>query len=173
MMTAETVLVLCDTFEKLGVEVWLDGGWGVDALLEIQSRDHADLDIVIDGKDVARLRDHLERNGCKEIKLEIARPHNFVLADQFGSEIDIHVIERDERGDGIYGPPANGEMYPSASLTGIGSINAHHVKCISPEWTVRFHTGYKLKDKDYGDVSAVCKKFNLELPDDYKNFKKQ
>jgi lincosamide nucleotidyltransferase A/C/D/E len=70
MITAETVLSLYDTFEKLGAEVWLDGGWGVDALLETQTRDHADLDVVIEGKDVARLRDHLERNGYKEIKLE-------------------------------------------------------------------------------------------------------
>ncbi len=38
------VLDLCD---ELGITVWMDGGWGVDALLGTQTRPHRDLDIVI------------------------------------------------------------------------------------------------------------------------------
>jgi lincosamide nucleotidyltransferase A/C/D/E len=30
-----------------GLVVWLDGGWGVDALLGYRSRPHQDLDLVI------------------------------------------------------------------------------------------------------------------------------
>jgi lincosamide nucleotidyltransferase A/C/D/E len=173
MMKAQTVLALYNSLEKLGVKIWLDGGWGVDALLEKQTREHNDLDIVIQEKNVGQLLDLLERNGYKEIKLEIARPHNFVLADEQGNEVDTHVIVPDDKGDGIYGPVANGEMYPAASLTGIGSINGQSVRCISAEWSLKFHSGYKLKDKDLRDMSALCEKFNLELPQEYKNFQQE
>jgi lincosamide nucleotidyltransferase A/C/D/E len=33
--------------EVLGIKIWIDGGWGVDALLGKQTRTHADLDIVV------------------------------------------------------------------------------------------------------------------------------
>jgi lincosamide nucleotidyltransferase A/C/D/E len=59
-------------------------------------------------------------------------------------------------------------MYPAASLTGAGKINDHPVRCISPEWIVKFHSGYELKDKDLKDISAICKKFGIEPPDEYK-----
>ena len=158
-----------NSLERVGVRIWLDGGWGVDALLEYQTRDHNDLDIVIEQKDVRQLRDLFSH--FKEITLEIARPHNFVLADEVGNEIDVHVIEIDQHGDGIYGPSADGEMYPAASLTGIGKIGGQGVRCVSAEWSLRFHSGYELKEKDYRDMSALCTKFNLELPPEYQKFR--
>jgi lincosamide nucleotidyltransferase A/C/D/E len=165
-MEAQTVLSIYNSLERLGVRIWLDGGWGVDALLEYQTRDHLDLDIVIEQKHVQQLRDLFSH--FKEIKLEIARPQNFVLADKAGNEIDVHVIEIDQHGDGIYGPRANGEMYPASSLTGTGKICGQSVRCVSAEWSLKFHSGYKLKEKDYRDMTALCRKFDLELPDEYK-----
>ena len=110
--------------------------------------------------------------GYKGIKLEEAREWNFVLADEGGREIDVHVIALDAQGDGIYGPPENGEKYPAASLTGTGVIEGRTVRCISPEWTVKFHSGYVLKEKDFRDVSALCGKFGIALPPEYASFKK-
>jgi lincosamide nucleotidyltransferase A/C/D/E len=154
----------------MGVEIWIDGGWGVDALLEQQTRPHQDLDIAIQEKDIPKLVELLEARGYHEIKLEMRRPHNFVLADNHGHEIDIHVIVLDEHGNGIYGPVENSEMYPVDALAGIGSIAGHTVKCISPEWTIKFHSGYELKEKDYKDVSALCEKFGIDLPAQYERF---
>jgi hypothetical protein len=57
-----------------------------------------DLDIAIQQKDVSRLRRLLDEKGNREIKLHEARPLNFVLGDDSGREIDIHVIVIDERG---------------------------------------------------------------------------
>lgn len=96
----------------------------------------------------------------------------FVLGDDRGREIDVHVIVLDGQGDGIYGPPARGEKYPAASLKGSGSIKGRRVRCISPEWTVRFHSGYELKDKDFQDVSALCGKFGSDLPQKYQRVKR-
>ena len=169
-MNAADVLGLYNALENLGVKIWIDGGWGVDALLEKQTREHNDLDIVIQQIDVAKLRTLLESQAYEEIKLEIARPHNFVLADNHGHEIDVHVIVMDAEGNGIYGPAEKGEMYPVDALAGTGSIDGQAVKCISPRWTINFHSGYKLKEKDYKDVSALCEKFGIELPAEYEQF---
>jgi lincosamide nucleotidyltransferase A/C/D/E len=90
-----------------------------------------------------------------------------VLADEYDREIDVHVIVLNDKGDGIYGPVENGEIYPSASLTGKGKIGNLEVNCISPEYVVKFHSGYKLNEKDYKDVFAVCKEYDLEIPNEY------
>lgn len=143
LMTPEDVIDLYFKLEELEVRIWIDGGWGVEALLGKQTRSHEDIDIVIQQKDVPKLRKLLEPQGYKDLKLEIARPHNFVLADVNGHKIDVHVIVIDEK-----------------------------VRCISPAWMVKFHSGYELKEKDFQDVSALCEKFNLSLPEEYKRFQK-
>jgi len=160
------------TITQSGVELWIDGGWGVDALLGEQTRPHEDLDVAIQEKDVPVLRHLLQERGYTDIKLEDARPWNFVLGDENGREIDVHVIVLDHQGDGIYGPPEKGEKYPAASLTGTGNIDGQAVLCISPEWMVKFHSGYDLREKDFRDVSTLCKKFGIELPAVYERFKK-
>ncbi len=170
-MEATDVISIYEMCQKNGLIIWIDGGWGVDALLGYQSRPHKDLDIAIQEKDVSKLRELLQGKGCGEIKLEIARPHNFVLGDEKGHEIDIHVIVLDAKGNGIYGPVGNGEMYPAGSLTGTGIIAGKDVKCISPDWMVKFHSGYELKEKDFRDVSALCEKFGIRLPEEYLKFK--
>lgn len=172
IVTSIDVIDLYTTLENLGVEIWIDGGWGVDALLGKQSRHHQDLDIAIQQKDVPKLRQLLHARGYTEIKLEIARAWNFVLGDETGREIDVHVIVLDDQRNGIYGPAENREMYPAASLTGIGLIEGRMVRCISAEWMVKFHSGYELKDKDFQDVSALCEKFGIALPPAYGHFKK-
>jgi len=65
-MQAADVLGLYNTLKKLGVDIWIDGGWGVDALLEKQTRPHKDLDIAVQQKDVPQLREVLEANGYQE-----------------------------------------------------------------------------------------------------------
>jgi lincosamide nucleotidyltransferase A/C/D/E len=98
------VVDLYKTITQLSVEIWIDGGWGVDALLGEQTRPHKDFDIVIQQKDVAALREFLSAQSYREIKLEDARPWNFVLCDENGREIDVHVVVLDDKGNGIYGP---------------------------------------------------------------------
>src|SRR4030095_8994065 len=108
-MTSIDVIDFYIKLENLGIQIWIDGGWGVDALLGQQTRPHKDLDIAIQQKDLPKFREFLAGRNYKEIKTEEARPHNFVLADDEGREIDVHVIVLDEKGNGIYGPAENGE----------------------------------------------------------------
>ena len=52
---------------------------------------------------------------------------------------------------------------------GIGSISGIEVNCLTAEYQVQSHTGYKLKDKDFKDVFALCEKFNIPLPKEYRS----
>ena len=66
-MKAETVIELVELLESNKIDVVVDGGWGVDALLCKQTRPHDDLDIAVSHEDVPKLREILAENGFKEI----------------------------------------------------------------------------------------------------------
>jgi len=51
-MTSSALIDLLRLIEDAGISVWLDGGWGVDALLERQTRPHKDVDIILCRSDV-------------------------------------------------------------------------------------------------------------------------
>jgi lincosamide nucleotidyltransferase A/C/D/E len=171
-MTAEEVVELYNQLESLGVEIWIDGGWGVDALLGKQTRPHEDVDIVIQQKDLPVLRGLLEDQGYRDVPRDDTSDWNFVLGDDEGHRVDVHAIVFDDKKNGLYGPVERGVMYPAQSLTGTGVIDDQKVRCISAESMVKFHTGYELKESDYKDVSALCEKFGIDLPPEYESFEK-
>ena len=166
-MTVEDVANLYEELKRLRVEVWIDGGWAVDALLEEQTRPLGDLDIVVQEKDVPRLREYLESSGFRDVPRDDTRPCNFILGHGDGRTVDIHVVDFDGAGNGIYGPPENGEMYPAGSLSGMGSIAGTPVRCVTAEQLVEFHRGYDLRATDYHDVAALCDRFDIAYPDEY------
>jgi lincosamide nucleotidyltransferase A/C/D/E len=163
-MTARDVLGFLDLVDEHHVRIWIDGGWAVDACLGHQTRTHADLDVVIEERDLDLIADHLRAEGYRLAHRNDTSPWNFALGDAAGHDIDFHVIVLNERGDGIYGPPENKDVYPAAALNWFGSIKGRAVACVSPEWLVRFHSGYELDDNDRADVRALCAKFRIPLP---------
>jgi lincosamide nucleotidyltransferase A/C/D/E len=170
-MTADDVgafLVLMDT---LGVRVWLDGGWAVDACLGSQTRRHDDLDIVIEERDVPAAVSALRARGYSPVPRPDTRAWNFVMGDDAGHQVDFHLVVLDEHGRGIYGPSKNGECYPAEALAGTGTVNDRAVKCITPEWLVRFHTGYEVNQTDWADVSDLCERFDISIPQEYARFR--
>jgi len=169
-MPVEAVVSFYEQMAGDGITIWLDGGWGVDALLGEQTRPHGDLDIAIQGKDIDKMRQLLEADGFSDVPRDDTRDWNFVLGNKDGREIDVHVINIDENGDGIYGPPENGEKYPASALTGHGILNGVPVKCVSAEDAVKFHTGYAVDADDYHDVKALCERFDIPLPQEYEKF---
>ncbi|MGH2582869.1 MAG: nucleotidyltransferase domain-containing protein [Anaerolineales bacterium] len=170
--SAQDVITLYQDLEAIGIDIWIDGGWGVDALLEKQTREHEDVDIVIEQKDVRALRKFLEVRGFTDVPRDDTSDWNFVLGDQNGRLVDVHSIVFDEHGNGLYGPVDKGVMYPAESLTGQGTIAGHSVRCISPDWMVKFHSRYELDENDFQDVSALCEKFGIPLPDEFARFTK-
>jgi len=164
-----------DLYKKinnLGIDIWIDGGWGVDALLGKQTRFHEDLDVVVQEKDVAKLRDHLERDGYIDIARDDTQAWNFVLGKDGIKLVDVHVIKFDEDGNGIYGSAKNGDVYPVKSLMGQGHIGKEKVKCLTASFQVESRSGYKTSEIDYRNVRALCEKFEIELPAEYSDWRK-
>ena len=167
-MTAQDVIEFIQLLTRNKIEVWIDGGWGVDALLGSQTRPHEDLDIAVHHRDTARIRSLLQERGYVEIPRADSWLCNFVLGDEQGHCIDIHSCEFDPLGKCIFGVP-----YPFESLQGSGSIDGVAVKCITPAWMVKFHTSYTLDENDYHDVKALCEKFNIPIPPEYGSFQEK
>lgn len=77
-MELRAVLEVLDALAAASVFVFLDGGWGVDALLGEQTRTHADLDLIVGASEGEKLRDALGRLGFRQKSGDSET--NFVLA---------------------------------------------------------------------------------------------
>jgi lincosamide nucleotidyltransferase A/C/D/E len=163
-MNAPSVLELYRRLTERGIPIWLDGGWGVDALLGEQTRPHDDLDIVVEEKHLLRLRQLLESQGFKDVECDDSSAWNFVLGHDDGRKIDVHAIVFDAAGNGIYGPVENGLMYPAGSLSGTGSVDGVAVQCLTAALQLASRSGRTLRDKDLQDVNALSRRFGLPRP---------
>lgn len=163
-MDASLVLDLLDLLGNAGVSVWLDGGWGVDALLGTQTRAHDDLDLIVRLEDVPRLEHTLAR-------LEYTRAHgmpptSFELIDAEGHQVDVHPVTFTGSGEALY-RMENGEdwHYPAGSLLAAGVIQGREVACQTPAMQLLSHTtGYALDAAHQRDVAALSERFGLPLP---------
>lgn len=149
-------------FDRLGIEVWIDGGWGVDALLGGQTRPHQDLDVIVQEVDVPRLRSALLEAGHVDIPRDDTTAWNFVMGEPGLRELDFHAVVFDVSGNGVYGPPENGDVFPAWAFGGAGEIGGRAVRCMTAEYQVRSHTGYTLAPKDIADVLALRDRFGVE-----------
>ena len=164
-MTASDVVEIIKLLEDNGIEVYVDGGWGVDALLGGQPRKHEDLDIALPHKFVPLLRELFKARGYKEVPRPDSWECNFVLGDNGGHLIDVHSYTFDENGKNTFGV-----AYEPRHLTGTGIINEYPVKCPPPDVMVEFHTGYDVDEDDYHDAKELCERFNIPLPKNYEKF---
>jgi lincosamide nucleotidyltransferase A/C/D/E len=166
-MEAGEVARLVELFESAGIAVWLDGGWGVDALLEEQTREHDDLDLVVELGDVPLLAELLRREGYEQVAGYA--PKSFVLVDARGRQVDVHPVVFDEaRGGGVYVMDDGREwVYPAAGFAGRGNVAGRLVSCLSAEVQVLVHDGYDLTGKDFRELHQLRERFGVELPARY------
>jgi lincosamide nucleotidyltransferase A/C/D/E len=168
MMTDSDVIEVIGRLEEAGLRYWLDGGWGVDALIGEQTRDHDDLDVVVE---LAATDAIIEALALLGFQLTIdERPTRLEAADGSGRRVDFHPIVFDGEGDGRQigaGPNGGDAVYPADGLSGIGSVAGHTVTCLTPELLLLHHTGYEPKEKDRHNVRVLCERFGLALPRSY------
>jgi lincosamide nucleotidyltransferase A/C/D/E len=168
-----------DIYKKLvanGIKVWVTGGWGIDALLGVQTRAHKDLDVILLLEDVVRMRELFEKDGysLKELWSEnrqaidargIETATAFVLHDAEGHELDVHAMHLDEQGNGIPDWDADeGFIFTKQDLSGEGMIAGFTVPCITPEKQVLCHKGYEMPDKQRFDLKLLNEKFGVDIP---------
>jgi lincosamide nucleotidyltransferase A/C/D/E len=165
-VTADDVLEFLARLEAVGIDVWVDGGWGVDALVGRQTRPHADLDIAIRAADAEAFKEHTRDYAVHRVDNE----HNWVLVDERGRMVDVHLVDfdstrTDEHGVEVYGPA--GLAYDVGSLDGTGAIGGRAVRCVTAEALVRFHTGYEVDAGDFTDVLVLHEHFGIPIPPVY------
>jgi lincosamide nucleotidyltransferase A/C/D/E len=157
LMPAEEAVSIMRMLEDAGIRTWLEGGWGVDALVSRQTRDHGDLDLFIELGEVDAVRTLLSAEGFAEVLG--GRPANFVMRDG-ALEVDLHVLERDADGNGLY-PMSDGTTWicPAEGLSGRGTILGHEVRCFTPELQLQCYSGYDLDANDLHDIALLRETF--------------
>jgi lincosamide nucleotidyltransferase A/C/D/E len=152
-MSAEEVLAVLDAVRSTGCRYWLEGGWGVDALVGGQTRPHRDVDVDIDAEYEAAVLDALAHLGYV---LETDwRPNRMELAAPGGRWADLHPLVLDDEGGARQAALGGGwhDFPPHWAAT--GSVSGVTVPCVSVEAQRLFHTGYDLRDVDRHDVAVL------------------
>src|SRR5215203_2551428 len=95
-MTLEQVLAVLEILRSVDCRFWLEGGWGVDALVGRQTRAHRDLDVDLDAR-------------CEELALAVLaemgytvetdwRPNRVELHAPGRGWVDLHPLHLDQDG---------------------------------------------------------------------------
>ena len=176
MVSAEDVISIYHRLSNNGIQIWLTGGWGIDALLGEQTRPHKDLDAFLLVDDVVRMCEILAEDGfsMKELWSENSWVFDgkgnktataFVLQDPKGREFDAHALRFDDQGNGVpVWKKTEGFIFMKGNLAGEGIVAGFPVNCITPEMQVICHEGYGLPDVQLRDLELLHEKFIVEHP---------
>ena len=169
MMHADDVTKVVNALETAGIDVWIHGGWGVDALLGEQTRPHDDLDVIIRADDIARAMQVTRNLGFSLMTDEL--PQGFVVRDEIDRRIDFHPVRFRSDGSATQQSICGGEwVFSGSGLRGIGSINGRDVRCLTPEEQAARATdqpgeeGYEPDETDRKDMQLLRERFGIPLP---------
>jgi lincosamide nucleotidyltransferase A/C/D/E len=167
-VTGADVIEVLDSLEAVGVHAWVDGGWGVDALVYDETREHGDLDLALDRNNLDVARQALEEFGFRHDETsQPGLPARLVMRDGRGREVDLHPLTFDGAGDGWQQQSASGMAwgrYPAEDLRATGAIGGRLVRCLSPQLQVRFRLGYEWSERDVHDVRLLVERFGVPAP---------
>ncbi|MET8828566.1 amino acid transporter [Streptomyces sp. NPDC004610] len=160
-MTSDDVLSVLSLARGAGADVWIAGGWGIDALIGEQTRDHRDLDLAHREDQEPALLAALAAAGFLET-LDW-RPARFVVSDPGGRDIDLHPVTFRPDGSAVQKSldPANPYLYPADCFT-TGTIGGATVPCLSVNQQIAFHQGYAPTDRDRADMARLRQAFGAD-----------
>ncbi|MGW4231001.1 nucleotidyltransferase domain-containing protein [Streptomyces sp. NPDC004980] len=161
MMSRNDVLTVLSLLRRAGADVVIAGGWGIDALLGEETREHRDLDLLHVREQEPAVVAALTAAGYTET-LDL-RPARFVLSRPSGLEIDLHPLEFAPDGSALQSSldPAEPFRYPASCFV-TGTIGTTTVRCISAEQQVLFHQGYEPAERDVLDMARLKDKFGID-----------
>lgn len=154
----DDVVKLMRELDRRGVQAWLGGGWGIDALMGRKTRTHGDVDLFVVGDDTA-LRDALQAMGFSVHVERFARGklvRNAIARSRQGRVIDI-VTTLD---------PA---LLIGDRAHTTGRIDGAAVPCLSADLQLTLHTGYAPERSDRRDIAQLCHAFAFDLPPEYRD----
>jgi lincosamide nucleotidyltransferase A/C/D/E len=164
-MTERDVLLVMDALIGAGLDAWIGGGWGVDAVVGETTRPHRDLDLAVRSDHLAAAIDALGRLGYAST-LDLL-PIRLVMEAPGGRSVDLHPVMFDETGFGRQqGNDGHVYEYPPYGF-GSGSIGGVVVPCLTSDQLVRFHLGYEPLDHDRRDMALLRDRLGVEVPPPY------
>jgi lincosamide nucleotidyltransferase A/C/D/E len=157
-MPAATVLEILDRLRTQDLDVCLAGGWGIDALLGRQTREHRDLDLLHRAGQETQVLQAL--HDFRET--ENARPVRFVLTREDGAELDLHPLHFAPDGSATQAADDHGGTfaYPAACFV-TGTIAGTPVPCISVAQQRYFHRGYEPRPHDIADMRELRAQYRI------------
>ena len=174
MMHAADVVEVIDALELAGIDVWVHGGWGIDALLGEQTRPHDDLDVIIRVDDIEAAIQVTRDLGFSVMTDEL--PQGFVVCDTVDRRIDFHPVRFRSDGSAVQESRGGGEwVFSAPGLVGTGSINGREIRCLTPEEQAVRATdqtgdvGYEPDEADRRDMRFLRDRFRITLPYPYDN----
>jgi len=172
-MNGRDVIRVYKLLIKNEIKVWLTGGWGIDALLEENTRPHKDLDVLVPFEDIAKLCRIMSgesyeiievwEENCWRVDVDGNKiPTAFVLEDAQGCQLDVHAVYLNALGDALpaWNEP-DGFMFSAEDLASTGLIEGFPVWCISATAQVFWHAGYELPEKHLEDMKLLESKFGV------------
>ncbi|MFJ1962788.1 nucleotidyltransferase domain-containing protein [Streptomyces massasporeus] len=159
-MTADDVLSILAVLRNADVDIWIGGGWGIDALVGEQTRLHRDLDLMHREDQEADVVAALADAGFVETLDR--RPVRFVVTGSHDREIDLHPLVFAADGSAVQASPdaEHPFAYPASCFV-TGTILGATVPCLSPEQQVSFHQGYEPADHDRHDMARLRQTFGI------------
>ncbi|MDR1701991.1 MAG: aminoglycoside nucleotidyltransferase [Sporomusaceae bacterium] len=163
MMTEQDAVELLTAIKNSGIPVWLDGGWGIDALLGRQTRPHNDLDLFVETKNAVPFLELISSKGYREVRAEYTTAGHTCWHGPAERIIDLHLFEFQDQ-ETLY---FENEAYPAHLLKGHGTIGGIAVGCLTAAAQLLYHQGYEHTDKDVLDVRLLCETFGFDIPAEY------
>jgi lincosamide nucleotidyltransferase A/C/D/E len=165
-LSASHLLDVLHVLDAAGIAVSVEGGWGVDALLGRQTRDHADVDLALDRNDCEAAASALAARGYRhDMSDRPGLPARFVLKNEAGLKVDFHPLVFDAEGNGWQELENGGwGLHEGRYLRRGGTIDGRPVSCIAPELQLAFRLGYPLSEKDRHDLRLLAAEFGIPLP---------
>jgi lincosamide nucleotidyltransferase A/C/D/E len=163
----DEVLSVITVLRDQNLRVWIDGGWGVDALLGQVTRSHDDVDLVVELGALGAVFQCLGTIGFSVA--EDLSPVRVVMRSLEGRQVDLHPVTFDDSGTGWQvgaGPDGSDCPYPADGFT-VGRIMDLPVPCLSAELQLEHHSGYTPRDRDREDMARLAIRFGLQLPSSF------
>jgi lincosamide nucleotidyltransferase A/C/D/E len=164
-MTSSDVVEIYSLLESRSKQCWIDGGWGVDALIGKQTRLHSDLDLAVSTDELDDIKRSLGEIGFDhDPAASPGLPARLVLLDHHGRQIDLHPLVFDRHGNGWQQLSNSGRAwgrYPVEDLQATGTIGGADVRCLSAELQVRFRLGHEWTEKDDHDLRLLAANFDV------------
>ena len=147
------VLAVLAALRAVGCRFWLEGGWGVDALVGRQTRAHRDVDVDFDATREGAVLDALAALGYS-IQTDW-RPTRVELAAPGRGWVDLHPLVANSDGSARQRALDGGWHEFHRSWFTTGTLAGERVPCVSVQAQRVFRSGYELRPVDHHDLTEL------------------